>query len=359
MDTPRLEINLMKITNNTRTIVSLCENNGIGVVGVTKGVSGMPQVAKAMLDGGVCCLADARIQNIKKMRKAGIAAPIMMLRLPRIGNASQIAHLADISVNSERHMIRQLSHEGLKRNQPHNIILMIDVGDRREGVLFSRALESIDQILAFKGVQLMGIGTNVGCYGGVIPTEKNMGQLASIAIKIHKAFSLPLPVVSVGGTNCLKLIEDGKMPAEINQIRIGEGILLGRDSSTGRVLPGTEQDAFQLVAEIVEIKSKPSLPMGILGKDAFGHTPVFKNRGIRKRALIALGKQDVRLSGMIPVDAHIKILGGSSDYIVLDISDSAQNYRLGDSLRFHLLYPGLLSLTTSPYVSHVFTEDSP
>jgi predicted amino acid racemase len=161
----------------------------------------------------------------------------------------------------------------------------------------------------------------------------------------------------VGGTNCLPMIGKGQMPGEINQIRIGEGILLGRNSSNHSTVKNTHQDAFQLVAEIVEIKKKPSIPLGAIGVDAFGNTPVFKNHGIRTRALIALGKQDVRLPGLIPTDKGIKILGGSSDYIILDITDSKQSYSLGDEVRFNLLYPGLLSVTTSPYVTHYIKED--
>jgi predicted amino acid racemase len=148
------------------------------------------------------------------------------------------------------------------------------------------------------------------------------------------------------------------MPPEVNQIRVGEGILLGRDSSRGLLLKDTYQDAFRLAAEIVEIKEKPSVPIGETGRDAFGNKPVFHNRGMRRRALISLGKQDVRLPGLIPEDTDIRVLGGSSDYIILDISDSKRGYALGDEVYFQLAYPGLLSVTTSPYVSVCFVEEN-
>ncbi len=357
METPRLEINLQKLKHNARTIVDICHEKDIDVVGVTKGVSGMPEVAKAMLSAGVIGLADARIRNVQNLRKAGITAPIMMLRLPRISSAATVVSLSDLSINSEFSMIRSLTEQSKKSGKHHGIILMIDVGDLREGVMYNRAADWLRRILSLDGINFLGIGTNVGCYGGVLPSRKNMGMLAKIARNIHDTFDMPNCVVSVGGTNCLHLIQNGHMPSEINQIRIGEGILLGRNSSKHSTLNGTYQDAFQLVAEIVEIKKKPSIPLGAIGADAFGNTPVFKNHGIRQRALIALGKQDVRLAGLIPVDKSIKILGGSSDYIILDISDSKQDYSLGDEVRFNLLYPGLLSVTTSPYVSHYFKED--
>lgn len=357
MDTPRLEIDLQKIRHNTKEIVNLCHEKGIDVIGVTKGVSGSPEIAKAMLSAGACGLADARIRNVHKLRKAGITAPIMMLRLPRISSIDDVIRLTDISMNSEFSMIKSLTAHSVKTGLAHGIILMIDVGDLREGVLSSRALHWLEQILSIVGIRFSGIGTNVGCFGGVLPSEKNMGILAKIARIAADTFDLPPFTVSVGGTNCLPLIKSGKMPKEINQIRIGEGILLGRNSSKHSIIDGTFQDAFTLVAEIVEIKKKPSIPFGLIGADAFGNTPIFNNHGIRRRALIALGKQDVRLAGLIPADKGVKILGGSSDYIILDISDSKRSYNLGDEVGFNLYYPGLLSVTTSPYISHIFKEN--
>ena len=357
METPRLEIRLNKIRHNAETIVGMCRSQGIDVVGVTKGVSGIPQVGKAMLKGGVCGLADARIRNVRKLRQAGIVSPIMMLRLPKLSSAASVVSNTNVSLNSELSMIRSLARECRKLHCTHGVILMIDVGDLREGVMHTRALEWMEKILSLDGVDLRGIGTNVGCYGGVLPNEENMGLLADIAKESREKLSFPLPVVSIGGTNCLDMVRKLKMPREINQIRVGEGILLGRDSSRHAVLDGTFQDTFELVAEIVEIKQKPSMPFGTLGRDAFGNRPVFKDHGVRRRALIALGKQDVRLPGLIPVDDRIKILGGSSDYIVLDISDSERGYLVGDQIAFHLLYPAMLSVTTSPYVHICFKDD--
>lgn len=358
MDAPRLDIDLAKIRNNARAIVNMCGKNGISVVGVTKGVSGMPEVGKAMLEGGVSALADARIRNIIKLRKAGITSEIMMLRLPRISSAEAVARYTDLSFNSELSTIRSLADKNRDLCKSHRIILMVDIGDLREGIMYTHVMQGLKRIFSLKDIELHGIGTNVGCYGGVLPSEENMGLLAEIVRNIRDKYSLPIPVVSVGGTNCLSLIAKGKMPKEINQVRIGEGILLGRDSAHNTVIDGTSQDAFTLAADIVEIKSKPSLPIGNIGKDAFGNTPKFKDRGVRRKALIALGKQDVRLPGLLPIDKKLKILGGSSDYIIVDINDSEYTYTLGDEIHFHLLYPGLLSVSTSPFVNHRFLEDN-
>ncbi len=353
---PYMEVDLGKIRSNAQTVTRLCQRHGISVAGVTKGVSGMPQVAQAMLDGGVCALADARIRNIDRMRKGGIGAEIMMLRLPRISSTAEVVRKADDSMNSEPHIIRSLVEESRRIGKAHGIIYMVDVGDLREGVLFTRALDDVAHILDLDGISFRGIGTNVGCFGGVMPSRENMSILAKTARRIRMRYGTPCDVVTVGGTNCLKLVAQGDMPPEISQIRIGEGILLGRDSSRNALLEETWQDAFRLSAEIVEIKEKPSVPIGRIGRDAFGNTPVFINRGVRRRTLISLGKQDVRQSGLIPEDKDIKVLGGSSDYYILDISDCKRDYALGDNIWFQLSYPGLLSATTSQYVSVYFRD---
>ena len=357
MDTPRLIVNIERVRHNAQTIVTICSAYGISVMGVTKGVSGLPRVARAMLDGGVCALADARIRNIDRMRKGGIDAPVLMLRLPRISSAAEVVQKADSSMNSEPRIIRSLVSESRRTGRQHGIIYMVDVGDLREGVLHTRALEVAAHILAIEGIRFDGVGTNVGCFGGVLPTRENMGLLAQTARMIRRRYGVACGTVSAGGTNCLALVRDGTMPSGVNQIRVGEGILLGRDSSRSAVLPDTYQDAFRLAAEIVEIKEKPSVPIGRIGLDAFGQTPVFKNRGVRRRALISLGKQDVRLAGLIPEDGGIHILGGSSDYIILDITDAERDYELGDEVFFQLTYAGLLSASTSPYVTINYQED--
>lgn len=357
INAPRLEIDLDKIQYNTKTIVDVCNKEGIQVAGVTKGVAGMPEVAKAMLRGGVIQLADARIMNIKKLKRANIKAPTMLIRIARVSRSREIVKYFDTSLMSEWKVMKAVSKEACQKNKKHAIIIMIDLGDLREGVLIDQAIPLIERVSSLKGLELKGVGTNLGCYGGILPTEKNMQQFVGMVRKIQERFDVSLPFISAGGTNCLPLVMEGKMPKEVNHLRIGEAILLGRESTRNTLIPGTRQDTFILVAEIIEIKEKPSVPIGTSGKDAFGKTPKFKDQGVRKRAIIALGKQDVILSGLKPVDDAIKVLGGSSDQIIMDITDSQVEYEIGQEIQFTLKYPSLLSAITSPYVPHYIKED--
>jgi len=163
-----------------------------------------------------------------------------------------------------------------------------------------------------------------------------------------------LEVISGGNTSVLKLVEDNIIPERINQLRVGVGILLGQDDVRLRNIADTFQDTFILTGEVIEIKDKPSLPQGEIGPDAFGEMPVLQDLGIRKRAILALGKQDVHLGSLIPLKERIKIIGASSDHLIIDVTDFEENIKVGDEVRFRLNYPALLSTTTSKYIKKYF-----
>ena len=350
---PRLEISLDKITHNTQVVVGKCKRQGIRVAGVTKVFCGHPVIARAMVDGGIDILADSRLENLKKLREFPL--PKLLLRLPMISQAKAVVECADISLNSEIETIRALSEAAIARRRSHEIILMIDLGDLREGIFDENELfHTVEQLLELKGVILIGIGTNMTCYGGVIPIPINLSRLTKLKRAIESRFDLHLDVVSGGNSSSLYLIDEGSLPDGINQLRLGESIVLGRETAYGRQLEGTYNDCFRLIAEIIEIKEKPSLPIGEVRLDAFGDRPRFVDKGIRKRALCAIGKQDVGIGDIIPDDEGLALLGASSDHLILDVTDCDRTYKVGDQISFCLTYGGILRSMTSEYVAKQF-----
>lgn len=351
---PRLEISLNKIRHNAEKLISLCNKNGINVAAVTKVFCGIPEIAKVLVESGASILADSRIENLKRMQS--IAAQKLLLRLPMISQADEVVQFADISLNSELETIKELSQKAIYRSKIHNIILMIDLGDLREGILDEKEIfQTVEEILKLEGIKLIGIGTNLTCYGGVIPNQENLNHLVSLKEKIEKEFSINLEIVSGGNSSSLYLLESGEgIPKGINQLRLGETLVLGRETAYGSIIQDTYEDCFRLITEIIELKDKPTLPIGEIGMDAFGNKPVFQDKGIRKRAICAIGKQDVSTDNIIPEDDKITIFGGSSDHLIIDVTDSLNNYKVGDKVSFKLNYGGILSTSTSEYVSKVF-----
>lgn len=351
MNYPALKIDLAKLENNTRLLAEKCSAYGISISAVTKVFCGIPEVAAAMVKGGAAYLADSRIENLQKLKD--LKLPKMLLRIPMLSQADEVIEFADISLNSEYEVISTLSDAAIKKGKVHDIILMVDLGDLREGVWADEAVEYAGRILELKGIRLIGIGTNLTCYGAVIPKVDNLSRLADIAHSIEDRYNTRLSIISGGNSSSLYLIEQGTIPKEINHLRLGESIVLGNETAYSSRIEGTFNDCFKLCAEIIELKEKPSVPIGEIGVDAFGNKPTYVDRGIRKRAILAIGRQDVRIDGLTPTDNSIIILGASSDHMIIDVSDSNNKYAIGDIIEFTLDYGALLSASTSDYVNKI------
>ncbi len=353
MGYPRIEIDLEKLTHNTKKIVNLCHGQNIKVAGVTKVFCADPNIVKAYVSGGVDYLADSRIENLIKMEDFKL--PKMLLRIPMLSELEDVVDYSDISLNSELKTIESLSNIALKKNKVHNIILMVDLGDLREGYFNKEELyQAIERALELQGIKVIGLGTNLSCYGGVIPEEENLSKLVNFTETIENKYNIKLDIVSGGNSSSLYLLNKNSIPNRINNLRLGESLVLGRETAYGKRIPGTYEDVFKLIVEAIEIKDKPSIPMGNIGMDAFGKTPTFEDRGIRKRMICAIGRQDVDLSEITPVARSISILGGSSDHLLLDITDSRIEYTVGDKIDFNMSYGSILSTMTSLYVKKIY-----
>lgn len=350
---PRIMIDLNKIENNVKNITSKCNDKGIKVAGVTKVFCADSSIADAFIGGGVDYMADSRVENLKRLQNKGL--PVYMLRLPMPSETSEVVEFSDVSLNSEIKTIRLLNQSAKDQNKIHGVVLMIDLGDLREGIFNEEELlKNITEVLKLKNIELKGIGTNLTCYGGVIPTEENLGKLVDYKNKIENQFDIKLEIISGGNSSSLYLLDKRNMPDGINMLRIGEAFVLGRETAYGNAIEGTFDDAFILEVEIIEVKDKPSLPVGKIGMDAFGNKPVFQDKGIMTRGICAIGRQDIEPDGLICCDENIVVVGASSDHLIVDLSSCQHEYKPGDVLCFKLTYGGLLKAFTSEYVSKVY-----
>lgn len=350
MRSPYLTVDLDKVEHNARTIVGLCARHGIAVTGVTKGTCGDPEVAAAMLRGGVASIGDSRVESIRRLRKAGVATSFVLLRIPSLSAAAEVAEWTDVSLNSELVVLEALSAAACRRGVAHDIVVMVDLGDLREGVWPDDLLAFVRRALALPGLRIRGLGTNLSCFGGIVPSAENMGRLVALAGEVERTFDLRLDWISAANSSGLELIASGHMPKRVNHARIGEAILLGRETTHRRPWPGTFQDAFLLHAEVLELKRKPSVPIGERGEDAFGERPAFEDRGEIVRALLNVGREDVDIAGLAPADSRMRILGGSSGYLVVDVTAGAARLRVGDDVAFAVNYRALLAAMTSAHV---------
>lgn len=354
--TPRLEIYPDRIRDNARSIIKLCKSHGAQIAVVTKVTAAHAAVTNAVLEAGPDMLADSRIMNLRYLGDSGVSVPRLLLRLPTPSEAHDVVLTSELSLNSSAQTMKKLSDAAVALGRTHTVIVMVDVGDLREGVWPEKAPELVAQAARLPGIEVAGIGCNLACYGGVIPSEQNMATLIAVRDACRKKSGLSLNLISGGNSSSLPLLASGKMPKEINHFRLGESILLGRNVIDRSPWPGTRQDTFRLVAEVIEVEHKPSVPIGETGQDAFGGTPQYVDRGIRKRAICNIGRQDVVVDGIEPEDAGIIVLGGSSDHLILDVEEAASDVKVGDQIAFYPGYGALLALSTSPYVAKVVVK---
>lgn len=356
---PKLVVDLKKLQHNIDRVLVNCQDQGVEVAGVIKGCSGLPECAKLMAQEGCRFIASSRLDQIEAVRNYGVQADFMLIRVPMLSEAADVVRLTEISLNSEAKVLRALNHQAGLQDKQHKVILMVDLGDLREG--FWDREELMEAALRVENnmhnLELAGVGTNLGCYGGIDATVEKLNELVECAEAIEEKIGRELEFVAGGSTTSYPRVLEKNMPRRINLLRIGEAMLLARDLQDfwGCDMSDMHRDVFTLQAEVIEAREKPTYPVGKIMYDAFERKPEFEDRGIRKRALIALGRADFAFPDMlIPRDKNIHILGASSDHTILDVQDCQREYKVGDIIEFDLCYSTIVYVTNSPNVDIVY-----
>lgn len=343
---PTITIRPEVVERNTRTIVDRFDGS---VAAVTKGVCGDPHVVQAMIDGGVPWLADSRLDNVERYQDR-TDADVLLLRTPSTRNCEAVVDGVDVSMNTEPATLRALSEAATRLGSTHRVLLAIDTGDRREGIMPAELPELLSVALELPSIAVVGLATHVGSFAGVVPTEAQLSSFVALVERAESIAGRRFPIVSGGSTNALALSDSGDLPERIDQLRIGEGILLGTDPRTGEAISGLETGGFTLTADVIECKRKPSVPEGRRERDAFGRQRTFTDRGSRDRAIVAMGHVDTAISGLTPVRNGVEVVGASSDHTVLDVTDASEPVRTGETLSFHVDYGALVRAVAAPYV---------
>ncbi|MBR6034397.1 MAG: alanine/ornithine racemase family PLP-dependent enzyme [Clostridia bacterium] len=346
---PKIQIKLSGIIENVKRTKELCKQNGISLAVVTKLLADNREIVQAIVESGVDYICDSRIQNLISYKD--INTEKWLIRSPSNDEIPDVIRYADASLNSEIETIKKLNAEAKKQGKTHKVILMYELGDLREGCLKPELEEIAGEALHLSNIELYGVGVNLSCYGEIVPSEKNMKELEEVVLELERKYNIKFKMVSGGNSSSFNMMKNGRLPNSINNLRMGEAIYLGNIPCFEEKIDEFNQDNFIVKAEIIELKEKPSVPWGECGlSNSFGEHSTFTDRGTRKRAIIGLGKQDVKLEGITPLDEGIIILGGSSDHIILDVSDSEKQYKVGDIIEFMPNYAGVLSCMTSKYV---------
>jgi len=349
----RLIINAEALRHNIQVVDRWVRSHGSTWTLVTKVLCGHPETLQALQALGVTSVGDSRLSNLDDVNEHMPGAEKWYLRVPNLSKAEEVVALSDVSLNSEIEVIRALNDQAMRQNKIHRIVIMIELGDLREGILPGSLVNFYKKVFELPNIGVEGIGANLGCLAGAVPTVDHLMQLVLYRELLELKFHQLLPVVSAGSTSTLPLMLDGQMPVPINHSRIGEAVFLGTDLIHGGTLPELRSDVMRLEAEIVEVKEKSLAPLAETTNMAPFETEanVELSPGQRGyRALVSIGHLDTDINGIVPLDDRYHIAGASSDISVINVGDNVDNIRVGDRISFQINYSALLRLMDSKYV---------
>lgn len=350
MTAPRVEVDLDKVEQNTRVLVERLAPRGVRVTGVTKAALGSPGIGAAMLAGGALGLGDARVANLVRLAGLGGSPSRTLIRSPMLSQAGSVVREATASLNTERTVLDALDTAAGRLRRVHGVVLMVELGDLREGIAAADVLDAAGYVLARPSLRLLGLGANLACQNGVVPDDTNMAVLSRLAEEVEAAYRTTLAIVSGGNSANLDWATTTHDVGRVDDLRLGEAILLGTEPLHRTLIPGLHGDAFRLVAEVIDVRDKPAQPWGDRAQTAYGEYPVRTGTGTVRQAVLALGRQDTSADGLTPPEG-ITVLGMSSDHLVLDVGDHA--VAVGDEIAFAPGYGALVGAMTSPFVAKV------
>jgi len=330
---PKLKIDLKKIEENAKKIVSLAKEKNIEIIGVTKGIGGDLKIAKSLLNAGISSLADSRIQNIKNLKR--LNAQISCLRMPQLSNIEKLVKYTDVLYVSEKKTLRKINQIAKKNNEMKDIMFMLESDDKREGIQLKGLNTYMKYIKGLKNIRFKGIASNFCCLNNIKPSILKLKKFQSIIKKIQKKENNL--TISIGNSSSLPLLLKKDFNPVSNQYRIGETILLGLEVPSGKQFMNLNLDTFILEVEIVEIKNR------------------IINGAIKKRILLAIGRQTIDPKGLKPLNKNISVIDSTSGYTIIE-TEKENNFNLGDTIKFRVDYLNMLKCITSNYIKKEYTN---
>lgn len=342
-----------KLKNNFNFLKTFFSEQKIEWSIVTKILCGNKKYLEELLNLGIKQYSDSRISNLKTIKTLDANAETIYIKPPAKGVIKEVVQYADVSMNTDFNTIKMLSEEAQKQGKVHRIIIMIDLGELREGVMREDFVAFYSSVFQMKNIKVEGLGTNLSCLYGILPNNDKLIQLSLYKQLVEAKFNVEIPYISGGSSVTIPLIYQNLLPKGINHFRVGETLFMGTDPYNNKPYKSMENDVFKLYAEIIELYEKPLVPSGELGKNMEGNTYTFDEDNIGKstyRAIIDLGLLDIDIEHFNPTDKRIKYAGATSDMVVLDLGDNDQKYKVGGLIEFTMDYMGIVRIMNSKYI---------
>lgn len=342
-----------ELKHNFEFLDSLFKEHGVKWGITSKLLCGSRGFLEEVIRLGIGEVHDSRISNLRVIKEIDPETITIYIKPPPKDAIPDVVRYADISLNTELSTLHELSDEAQRQDTIHKVIIMIEMGDLREGVMREELIGFYEKVFKLPGIEVVGLGTNLNCLHGVMPDGDKLIQLVLYKQIIELQFKKSIPLVSGGTSVTIPLLLRNQLPAGVNHFRVGESLFFGKDLFTDGIIEGMSDQVMELYTQIIEISEKPRVPTGDLGVNPQGKTVEIEEEDYGKtsyRAIIDIGVLDIQPDYLIPVNENITITDASSDMLILDVGSNPKGYKVGDMIRFKLKYMGALGLMSSDYI---------
>lgn len=355
-----------KIKNNIKYLSEYFDQHDIHWSLITKVFSGDKEFLKNILTRDVIdkinSVGDSRLTSLKNLKEVNPDMRTIYIKPPAETYADDVVKYADISLNSSFSTIQSLNEAAKKAGKIHHIIIMIELGELREGVNRDDVMTFYEKVFNLSHIEVIGIGSNLGCMYGIEPTYDKLLQLSMYKELISEKFKKRLKFVSGGSSITLPLIEQGKVPKDLNHFRIGEAAFFGVSPLYNKRFKELNTDTFEFEANIIELEKKKLVPEGVLSDANIGHTADFDEYDAEEttvKAILDFGMLDVDKDDLEMLDPEVNFVGITSDMMVVDIGKNKTNkglkkYRVGDKIQFKPNYMAVARLLNSKFIDKRF-----
>lgn len=348
-----ITLNQQKLQHNYKKLDALFKEHNIEWAAVVKLLCGNELFLKQILDLGISEVCDSRISNLKTIRKLRPDVQTVYIKPPAKENLREVLECADVTFNTEYDTIKLLSDTAVEMGISHKILIMIELGELREGVMRDEFIDFYQKVFDLPNINVIGIGANLTCMYGVLPSEDKLLQLCLYKQLVEAKFNQVIPYISGGASVTIPLIHKDLMPDAVNHFRVGETLYMGTNAYENKPYNNMHNDVFKLYAQIIELNEKPYVPSGEMGYNLNGEKIEFDSSQAGKigfRAIVDIGLLDVEDSHLTPVLEDLEIIGASSDMMVIDLQDNQGNLQVGDFIEFKMDYMGILRIMNSDYI---------
>ena len=345
-----------KLEHNYNHLQQIFEQGAIEWGVVTKLLCGNTLFLNELLQLGVREMHDTRIANLKRIKALNPDIQTVYIKPPAKRSIAHVIRYADVSFNTDLYTLQMLSNEAVRQNKKHKVIIMIEMGDLREGVLGEHLIQFYEQVFLLPNLFIIGLGTNLNCLNGIMPNQDKLIQLCLYKQLIEAKFNRQIPWISGGTSVTLSLLLRKQIPVGVNHFRVGEALFFGNDLFTGELFDGMKGDVFELFAEIIELYEKPMIPIGEQQENVAGYVPEYQPEDFGKtsfRAILDMGLLDINPKFISPKESDIEIIEASSDMLVIDLGSNPRQHKTGDLIVFQLRYMGALGLMSSEYIEKI------